>query len=132
MAGTTGKADEPAAAPILAVVEDMIFLSKILETAGKVGVAVEPVDPAKVVERVKQLPAQALILDLNHRSGLAVGLLRSLKAGPATKHIPVLGFLSHVQADLAEAVRAAGCDQVMARSAFSAQLPQLLEKLAGR
>lgn len=117
---------------ILAVVDDLFFLTKIERTAQQLGVPVEPVDPSKVEERAARLSVRAVILDLNHRSGLAVEVLRKFKANPALSHIQLLGFLSHVQADLVSAAREAGCDLVLARSAFSQQLPKLLEKLAGK
>jgi CheY-like chemotaxis protein len=117
--------------PILTVVDDLIFLSKIQQTAHQVGVPVEAVDPSKVVERITEFLVHSVILDLNHRSGAAVELARAIKANPATRHVQVMGFLSHVQSDLAAAARAAGCDFVLARSAFSQQLPQLLLQLAG-
>jgi hypothetical protein len=43
--------------------------------------------------------------------------------------VKTVGFLSHVQKDLAVAAREAGCDRVVARSAFTKDLPQIL---AGR
>lgn len=115
---------------ILAVVDDLFFLAKIQQTAQLVGVPVEPVEPKKLAERVAQIPVRAVILDLNHRSGSAVEVLRAIKTDPAMSRIRVLGFLSHVQTDLAAAARAAGCDALLARSAFTQQLPQLLLKLA--
>lgn len=115
---------------ILVAVEDLIFLSKIQETARAVGVAIETVGPENIAERAMRGAVSAVIIDLNHRSGAAVEIVRTLKSNPSTQHIPVTGFLSHVQADLATAAREAGCDQVMARSAFTQQLPQLLQKLA--
>ncbi len=114
---------------ILAVVDDLFFLSKIQQTAQLVDVSVEPVDPKKLPARVTQIAVRAVILDLNHRSGSAVELLRTIKSDPAMTRIRVLGFLSHVQTDLAAAARAAGCDILLARSAFTQQLPQLLLKL---
>jgi DNA-binding NarL/FixJ family response regulator len=118
-------------ATILAAVEDLFFLSKIQETAKRLGIAVALADPRKLREQLVGTPARAVILDLNHRSGVAVEALRALKSDSATAGTPVLGFLSHVQTDLAAAARDAGCDILLARSAFSQQLPQLLEKLAG-
>ncbi len=117
---------------ILAAVEDLIFLSRIRQTGQHVGVSVELVDPNKLEERVTRSPVRAVILDLNYRSGVALEALRALKSNPLTNHVLVLGFISHVQTDLIAAARQAGCDQVLARSAFSEQLPQLLEKLAGK
>ena len=118
-------------AEILVVVEDLIFLSKISGTARLVGVAVESVDLRSLEQRVAESPPRAVILDLNHRSGSAVDALRTLKSNPATSGVPVVAFLSHVQTDLAAAARAAGCDVLMARSAFTRELPQLLKKYAG-
>jgi DNA-binding NarL/FixJ family response regulator len=117
---------------ILTVVEDLIFLSKIQQTAQAFGVEIETTEPRQVADRVGRGSVGALIIDLNHRSGAAVEVIRALKANPLTEPIRVVGFLSHVQADLATAAREAGCDQVMARSAFTQQLPQLLQKLAGK
>ena len=118
-------------AEILVVVEDLIFLSKISGTARLVGVAVEPVDLRSLEQRVTENPPRAVILDLNHRSGSAVDALRAMKSNPATSGVPVVAFLSHVQTDLAAAARAAGCDVLLARSAFTRDLPQLLAKYAG-
>lgn len=122
----------PMAAPIVAAVEDLFFLSKIRETAQQIGVAVEILPPAKLEERLAQSPAEAIILDLNCRTTPPVEMLRALKGDPATRGIPVIGFVSHVQGDLIAAVRAAGCDTVLARSAFSRELPGLLRDLAGK
>jgi CheY-like chemotaxis protein len=117
--------------PILTVVDDLIFLSKIQQTAQRVGVPVEAVEPSKVEERITEFAVHSIILDLNHRSGTAVEVARAIKANSATRHVRVMGFLSHVQGDLAAQARAAGCDFVLARSAFVQQLPQLLLDLAG-
>jgi DNA-binding NarL/FixJ family response regulator len=116
--------------PILAAIEDLIFLSKVRQTAGEIGVLVEAVEISKLPERLRQSGSRAVIVDLNHRSGTAVAAAHAIKSDPATAHVQVLGFLSHVQADLAREAREAGLDMVMARSAFTQQLPELLLKLA--
>jgi CheY-like chemotaxis protein len=118
-------------AEILVVVDDLLFLSKIQQTAKLLGASVEAVDPGKLEERMALSAARAVILDLNHRSGSAVEVLRALKSNQATAGTPVVAFLSHVQTELASAARAAGCDVLLARSAFTRELPQLLEKYAG-
>ena len=116
---------------ILAVVEDLFFLSKIAQTAQLLGLAVQPTDPTQLKKQILEESPAAVVLDLNRRSVPALEILRRLKADPATTRTPVLGFVSHVQVDLIAAAREAGCDTVMARSAFTQQLPQLLQKLAG-
>lgn len=117
-------------ANILAVVDDIFFLAKIQQTARQLGVTVEAVAPDSLAARLQENGAGGILLDLNHRSGKAIAVLESLKNVPATRSIPIVAFLSHVQTDLAQAAHAAGCDRVMARSAFSQQLPIILQDLS--
>lgn len=117
-------------AKILAVVDDIFFLAKIQQTARQLGIAVEPVAPDALQASLGQDGVRAILLDLNHKSGKAIAILQGLRDNPATRPIPVVAFLSHVQAELAQAARAAGCERVMARSAFSQQLPTLLRELS--
>jgi hypothetical protein len=59
---------------------------------------------------------------------LADTSLLATPAGVAPGRLVTIYFLSHVQADLARESREAACNVVMARSAFSQQLPQILSK----
>ena len=115
---------------IVAGVDDLFFMAKILDAARRTGVAVEGLPVAKVQERTSQAAAEAVILDLN--SVAAVDTVRELKRDPATREIRVLGFVSHVDSNTVSAARDAGCDLVLARSAFSKGLPDLLRQLASR
>ncbi len=108
-------------------VEDLIFQAKILETARQVGVPLWVVAPAKVQQALTEDRPIAILLDLNH--GSAIKALQGVKSDPVTRQVRVLGFLSHVDTELARSARAAGCDTVLARSAFSERLPQLLREL---
>ncbi len=114
---------------ILAVVDDLFFLSKVQETARRLGVQVVAVAPAELAGRAAAEDAGGVLVDLHHRTGQALEAVRALKAGGAA--VPVVGFFSHVQEELGRAARQAGCDRVMARSAFARQLPHLLAELAG-
>jgi hypothetical protein len=49
-----------------------------------------------------------------------------MKADPALEAITTLGYVSHVQTDTIAAARNAGIDQVLARSAFSERLGEIL------
>jgi DNA-binding NarL/FixJ family response regulator len=115
---------------ILAVVDDLLFLSKIQETAKHLGVAVESVGIADLPKRAIEDVPSALIIDLNHPSGKALEVLRALKSGLKTKDLAAIGFVSHVQEDLIAAARDAGCDLILARSAFVRQLPGLLQRFS--
>jgi CheY-like chemotaxis protein len=116
---------------ILAVVDDLLFLSKIQQTAQHMGVAVKAARPADLPKLASEDVPDALLLDLNHRSGTALEVLRNLKSDSKTKNIAIIGFVSHVQTDLIAAAREAGCDLVLARSAFVSQLPDLLQRFSG-
>jgi CheY-like chemotaxis protein len=118
------------AATILALVEDLFFLAKIRETAKAVGVTVMTNDAGGSSAAIAEAQPQAILLDLNCRGLPAVDRIRALKSDPATRSIRIVGFVSHVQEELISAARAAGCDSIMARSAFTQQLPNLLRSLA--
>ncbi len=115
---------------VLAAVEDLLFKSKISETASQLGIEASfPRNPRKLLEALREAPPDLLILDLNSGRFEPLALLGSVRSEEATRDLPTVGFLSHVQKDLAVAAREAGCDRVIARSAFTRDLPKIL---AGR
>ena len=115
---------------VLAAVEDLLFRTKISETASSLGIeATFPRNPRRLLEALRESPPDLLILDLNSARFEPLALLRSIKSDEGTGDVSTVGFLSHVQKDLAIAAREAGCDRVIARSAFTKDLPRIL---AGR
>ena len=111
----------------MAAVEDLLFRSKIGETATQLGIEASfPRSPKKLEDALRASPPDLLILDLNSSRFEHLGLLSSLKYEEGTKDVKTVGFLSHVQKDLAVAAKEAGCDRVMARSAFTRDLPKVL------
>jgi CheY-like chemotaxis protein len=112
---------------VVAAVEDLLFRSKISETANTLGVeALFPRSREKLVERIYESPPDLLVLDLNSARFKPLKLIEQLKSDEFSRGVPVVGFLSHVQKDLAVAARESGCDRVMARSAFTRDLPEIL------
>jgi CheY-like chemotaxis protein len=112
---------------VLAAVEDLLFRSKISETADVVGVEVAfPRNPKKLLEALRASPPDLLVLDLNSARFEPLELLRIVNSDSALQDVRTVGFLSHVQGDLALAARESGCDRVMARSAFVENLPRVL------
>lgn len=104
-----------------------MFRSKVSETAGTLGIEASfPRSPKKLLQDASISPPDLLVLDLNSHRFEPLALLRELAADPALREVPTVGFLSHVQKDLAVAAREAGCDRVMARSAFTRDLPRIL------
>ncbi len=118
---------EQVARRVLAAVEDLLFRSKISETADVLGVEARfPRSKEKILDSLRESPPDLLIFDLNSARFEPLELLQTIKSDDATKGVPTIGFLSHVQGDLALAARESGCDRVMARSAFTRDLPRIL------
>jgi PleD family two-component response regulator len=114
---------------VLAVLSDLFFSAKINEAAKRAGVTLEYVTAEKdVLEKARSNPA-LIILDLNFDAVRPVELIGKLKGNADLKHIRLIGFLSHVQTELKMKAQEAGCDQVMPRSAFSMNLPQILSSI---
>ena len=112
---------------ILAVVDDLMFTSKIKTTAGHLGV---PVAFAKssgaALDQMRKDAPSLVIFDLNSARTDPLGTVAAMRRDPALASIPTVGFVSHVQTDLIDAARQAGVGDVMARSAFTARLAEIL------
>jgi PleD family two-component response regulator len=116
---------------VLAAVEDLFFTVKINEAAKRVGMDIEFVKSDKdVLEKAKTGPT-VIILDLNYDSVSPLKLISKLKGSEQLKNISVISYLSHVQGELKQKAHEAGCDMVLARSAFSQNLQQILKRHAG-
>jgi PleD family two-component response regulator len=114
---------------ILAVLDDLMFSSKIKTTAGQLGVAVTFARSAEtaIAEMRKSAPS-LVILDLNNARTNPLGIVASMKEDPALAAIPTVGYASHVQTDVINAARQAGVGEVLARSAFTIQLADILRR----
>ena len=114
---------------ILAVLDDLMFTSKIKTAASQLGVPVAFArSSADALADMRRNPPSLVIFDLNSPRVDPLGTVGSMKADPALAAIPTVGFASHVQTDVIEAARKAGVGEVMARSAFAQRLPEILER----
>ena len=117
---------------ILAVVEDLLFTVKISDAAKRTGLDVDFVKSARdVVDKAKQDKPLLIILDLNFTAVEPLELISKLKGDGDLKQISLIGYLSHVQGELKQQAQDAGANIVMARSAFSQNLQQILKRHAG-
>jgi CheY-like chemotaxis protein len=73
-------------------------------------------------------PPTLVILDLNNPRTDPLGTVAAMKADPALQTIPTIGFASHVQTDVIEAARQVGVGEVLARSAFSQRIAEIVER----
>jgi PleD family two-component response regulator len=113
------------------VVSDLFFSVKLTEAAKRCGLTLEFVkDPEQVLEKAKENPT-LIVFDLNFDAAEPLRLITALKEQATTKGISLLGYLSHVQGELKLSAQEAGCDMVLARSAFSQNLTQIFKRHSG-
>ena len=116
---------------VLAVLEDLFFTVKINEAAKHAGLPVTFVKSEKdAIDQAAGLPA-VIVLDLNCTCVDPLRLIRNLKSDPDLNRISLIGYVSHVQGELKQQAQEAGANIVMARSAFSQNLKQILKRHAG-
>ena len=112
---------------VVCVVDDLIFSIKIATAARQLGVPM-------YFERLKQNVLQTIrdkqpslvIFDLNSAKLAPIEMIAAIKAEPALASIRTLGYVSHVDSETIDRARHAGIDQVLARSAFSEKLGEIL------
>jgi CheY-like chemotaxis protein len=115
---------------VVAVLSDLMFTVKIQEAAKRAGLdAVFVRSEQDALAQAKDKPA-VMILDLNNTGLRPLDVISKLKSDQETSKISLLGYVSHVQADLKQAAQEKGCDMVIARSAFSQNLPTILRRYA--
>jgi CheY-like chemotaxis protein len=112
---------------LVATVEDLFFRSKIDATARNLNVPVRFVERKDLTAVCLEGKTAAVLLELSNGSSLDA--IRSLRQNPKCKDVPVIGFLSHVDRDLARDAESAGVTQVMPRSQFAETLPDLMMDL---
>jgi DNA-binding NarL/FixJ family response regulator len=110
-------------ARVVYLVSDLLFVSKIRETAATLG------HEAVAVRDAEGLAAAApeaglVVLDLRRPDALP-GLARLRAAQPAAR---VVGFIDHERTDVMEEAEAQGC-RALAKGRFSTELPKLLAAL---
>ena len=110
---------------VIAVVPDLFFAARIAATGKATGVEVALLGMPQALERISSDPPDLVLLDL-HADGDAPALVRALKSDARTKGVTVVAFGSHMETERLRAVREAGAEHAMARSAFTRLLPELL------
>ncbi|HTQ62719.1 MAG TPA: hypothetical protein VMI32_21005 [Candidatus Solibacter sp.] len=108
---------------VVALMDDLFFQMKVAETAKHLGLELKVATNADALLGLLEPVPDLVIVDLNARSQPLAAIER-LRA--AQKELRVVGFLSHIQRDLAAQAQAAGCNEVMPRSAFTQNLSAIL------
>jgi PleD family two-component response regulator len=115
----------------LLALADLLFTAKISDAAKRAGIQAEFVrEEHDLLEKAQSKPA-LIILDLNFAGVESLRLIAKLKANPELKQTSILAYVSHVDGELKQKAHELGCHMVMARSAFSQNLSQILKRHAG-
>ena len=112
---------------IICAIDDLIFSIKI-NTAAKSLQADVYFERSgdKILETIREKRPALVIFDLNSARLRPLDAILALKRDPDLSATKTLGYVSHVDTATIETARAAGIDQVMARSAFVDQLGDIL------
>lgn len=82
----------------------------------------------QLFEKITIWQPALLLFDLNNEAIPWRRWIALLKSSPATRRIPVLCFGSHKDVTAMTAAKDAGADGVLARSRFTANMPQLIQQ----
>jgi DNA-binding NarL/FixJ family response regulator len=108
---------------VVALMDDLFFQMKLAETAKQLGLEVKVAANVEALLALLEPEPNLVIVDLNAR-GQPVQAIERLRAAHA--NVRVVGFLSHVQRELAAQAQQAGCNEVMPRSSFTQNLAAIL------
>ena len=112
---------------IVCVVDDLLFSVKISTAAKSLNVPLFFERSAgSVLDTIRDKRPSLVIFDLNSTRLRPMEAVAAIKADPGLKDVRTLGFVSHVDTASIEAARQAGIDQVLARSAFTDRLGEIL------
>jgi DNA-binding NarL/FixJ family response regulator len=109
---------------VVALMDDLFFQMKVLETAKHLGLEFKVAGNADVLVGLLDPSTKLVIIDLNSRNEPLATIAR---LSATHQGLRVVAFLSHVQTELAAQARAAGCMEVLPRSAFTQNLAAILE-----
>jgi CheY-like chemotaxis protein len=109
--------------PVLVAVRDLVFRSKIHAAAERLGIPVRFAPrSAPLSEAVRELGGRGTIIaDLSEP-----GVLDEIRAAKEAPGVRVVGFLGHLQTDLARAAEEAGIDEVLTRGQLVRRLDEVL------
>ena|SRR5687767_6942928 len=112
---------------IVCAIDDLMFSIRISTAAKSLQADVLFERSAdKLLDTIRDKRPSLVIFDLNSARMRPLDAIASLKRDPDLATIRTLGYVSHSDAATIDAARAAGIDQVLARSAFVNQLGGIL------
>lgn len=111
--------------PVLVAVRDLLFRSRIVAAAERLGVDVRLLPRGTPLpDAARALGGGTVLVDLGEPG--AVDALPAAKAAG----VRIVGFLGHLEVDLARAAAEAGADEVLSRGELSRRLDEVLRAAA--
>lgn len=108
----------------LLVCDDLFFGTKVTGTARALGLRVDEVGTGEALAAAVGVDRPSLVLIDLSVAGPVAALTGVLPEGDERPY--VVAFGSHVDTDRLREAREVGCDEVLPRSRFTAELPELL------
>ncbi len=113
---------------VLVVVDDLFFSAKIGETIRQLGsVPRFAAEASEIPGGSEDVPPAAIIVDLDLSRTDAVDMITHLKAGEATRDVPMMAYGRHTRPEAFARAREAGCERAVPRSEFVKRLPEFIE-----
>jgi PleD family two-component response regulator len=113
---------------VIVAVDELFFAAKIRATADRLGLEVVfPRSFENLIESAIKTKPALVIVDLHLQRYDPFLVARRLKENGELRTTPLVGFFSHVQTELRLRAIDAGYDHVLARSAFTKRLPEILQ-----
>jgi DNA-binding NarL/FixJ family response regulator len=110
---------------VLYLGRDLFFSTRVAGTVRELGGSIRvAIAPAQATTMLATAPAGLVVVDLADAAVLAPGVLDTIRR--AAIGATLIGFGPHVDTATLAAAQAAGFDRVMPRSAFTAELPELI------
>ena len=112
---------------VLCVIDDIIFSVKISTAAKHLGTDIYFERAAdRVLSSIREKRPELVIFDLNGNKLRPLEAIEAMKQDPDLAPIRTLGYVSHVDSERIAAARRAGIDEILARSAFTERLGEIL------
>jgi CheY-like chemotaxis protein len=112
---------------VVALVSDLMMQSQVSAAGERVGVSLSlNSTPDALVRAAELTPPRLIVIDLSH-PGLAIDELVA-RLRTVAPDAPIVAFGPHVHKDRLSAAQAAGCDRVVSRGQFHAQMDELLTR----
>jgi CheY-like chemotaxis protein len=116
--------------PVVAVMDDLMFLSRLREAARGLALEVRVLRRSEDAAALAAAAPSLVVVDADSDRLPWSEIVRTLRSQPALTGVPVVAFVSHVDAARAALAREAGAQRVLARSTFVRELPALLSAAA--